>query len=65
MKIIIHSKYGRFEGKEDTFDQEKYDGISSFLNGIAKWNYICFETKDGEIFLTKAMIDDSIIELVK
>jgi len=65
MKLIIHTKYGKFEGKDHPFDQTKYDEISQFLTDIHRMQYACFDTENGEIFMTKPMIDDCIVELIK
>ena len=65
MKLIIHTKYGRFEGKEQPFDQKKYDKISEFLMELHRLTTACFETADGEIYMTKEMLNDCIVQLIK
>jgi hypothetical protein len=65
MKLIIHSKYGKFEGNELQYDDKKYKDISGSLTQLLKHNVVCFVTVNGEIHMTKSMIDDCIIELVK
>ncbi len=65
MKLIAHTKYGKFEGKESPYDEVRYEEISNFLCNLSKLSYYCFTTANGEIHMTRAMIDDSIIELVK
>lgn len=65
MKLIIHTKYGKFEGKYQSFDQKKYDEIGEFLMHIHKLETACFETADGEIYFTKEMLNDCLIQLLK
>lgn len=65
MKLIIHSKYGKFEGNEVPYDDKKYNEIGGFLTQLHKLDFVCFDTANGELHMTKSMIDDCIIELVK
>jgi hypothetical protein len=65
MKLIIHTKYGKFEGVETPYDKTKYLEVSGFLSQIHKLDYVCFDTVNGEIRMTKSMIDDCIVELIK
>lgn len=39
--------------------------MGDILTRMHKSEYLCFDTDDGEIYLTKAMIDDCIVELIK
>ena len=65
MKVIIHTKYGKFEGKETPYNENAYHRMSHALTQMHKASYFCFDTADGEIYLTKGMIDDCIVELIK
>jgi hypothetical protein len=65
MKLIVHTKYGKFEGKEKPYNEQDYNQMSYTLTQMHKASYLCFDTADGEIYLTKAMIDDCIVELIK
>lgn len=65
MKLIIHTKYGKFEGIECPFDQKKYNEISTFLNEIHRLTYACFNTVNGDIYMTKEMLNDCIVEVIK
>jgi hypothetical protein len=65
MKLIVHTKYGKFEGVETPYDKTKYLEVSGFLSQIHKLDYVSFDIANGEIFLTKSMIDDCIVELIK
>lgn len=65
MKLIIHTKYGKFEGKERSYNEKEYNKMGDILTRMHKSEYLCFDTDDGEIYLTKAMIDDCIVELIK
>jgi hypothetical protein len=65
MKLIIHSKYGKFEGNEVPYDEKKYEELSNFLEQLHNLEVVCFATTNGELHMTKSMIDDCIIELIK
>lgn len=65
MKLIIHTKYGKFEGKEKPYNEKEYTQMGNALTEMHKAQYLCFDTADGEIYLTKPMIDDCIVELIK
>ena len=65
MKLIIHSKYGKFEGNEVPYDEKRYKELSNFLEQLHKFDFACFDTPNGELHMTKSMIDDCIIELIK
>ena len=65
MKLIIHSKYGKFEGNEVPYDEKRYKELSNFLEQLHNLEVACFDTANGELHMTKSMIDDCIIELIK
>ena len=65
MKVIIHTKYGKFEGAEVPYDDKKYDEICLLLKQLNKLSYVSFNTVNGEIHMTKSMIDDCIVEVIK
>jgi hypothetical protein len=65
MKLILHSKYGKFEGNEIPYDDKKYKDLSDFLCKLSKLDYACFDTVNGELHMSKSMINDCIIELIK
>jgi hypothetical protein len=65
MKLIIHSKYGKFEGNDVPYDKKKYEELSNFLSRLHNLEFACFATTNGELYMTKSMIDDCIIELFK
>jgi|694.fasta_scaffold26997_11 hypothetical protein len=65
MKLIIHSKYGKFEGNEVPYDEKRYKELSNFLEQLHKFEVARFDTPNGELHMTNSMIDDCIIELIK
>lgn len=65
MKLIIHTKYGKFEGKEQPFDEKKYNNIAEYLLHVHKLDSASFETEDGKIFMLKEMLNDCIVQLIK
>ena len=61
MKIIAHTPYGVFEGKEIT---EEQDEVEQLLSNIHKVSYFCFYLPDDSmVYLTKEMIDKSLFIL--
>lgn len=65
MKLIIHTKYGKFEGKDKSYNEKEYTQMGDLLTQMHKLDYLCFDTVDGEIYLTKAIVNDCIVELIK
>jgi hypothetical protein len=65
MRIVVHTKYGVFEGIEREYDEEKYYENKKFLNQLCDLKYFSFPTDKGEIYLTKEMIADSLFILKK
>lgn len=65
MKLVIHTKYGKFEGKEVPFDQKKYEQTGDALTKMHKAEYFCFDTEDGEVYMTKEMINNCIVQIIK
>ena len=44
MKVIIHTKYGKFEGAEVPYDDKKYEEICLVLKQLNKLSYASFDT---------------------
>lgn len=65
MKLIIHTKYGKFEGAECPYDDKKYKEVYQFLMKLHKLDCVSFDTVNGELHMTKSMIDDCIVEVIK
>ena len=65
MRIVAHTKYGVFYGIEKDYDESNYRNLGKFLEKLGSMDYFSFGTDDGEIYLTKAMIDDSLFILEK
>jgi len=65
MKLIAYTPHGVFEGIEVEHNEEEYTQFSSWLESIAKLEYLSFGTPNGEIYMTKEMINQSIIVLQK
>jgi hypothetical protein len=47
MKLIIHSKYGKFEGNEVPYDEKRYKELSNFLEQLHNLEFACFATTNG------------------
>lgn len=65
MRIVAHTKYGVFYGIEKDYDEYDYHNLSQWLERLGTSEYFSFGTDDGEIYLTKGMIDDSVFILEK
>jgi len=63
MKIVIHTKYGIFESKEQENTDEIYDKLKEFLSKISDYKYISIETEKGFIYMNSNMINDSLFSL--
>jgi hypothetical protein len=63
MKIVIHTKYGAFESKEQENTDEVYDKLREFLSNIPNYKYISIETEKGFIYMTSSMINESLFSL--
>jgi hypothetical protein len=65
MKIIAHTKYGVFEGVRQKYDKTEYTRIGKLLEYLPKLEYFSFETDNGEVYMTKEMIADTLFVLEK
>ena len=65
MRIIAHTKYGVFQSKETEFTQKEYEQSTKFLEQIQDLEFVPFETDDGDLYMTKEMIADSVFILQK
>ncbi len=65
MKIVAHTPYGVFKGKEIEYTEEQYKATGSFLEKLHQLEYFSFETPNGEIYMTKEMIGQSLFVLEK
>jgi len=65
MRIIAHTKYGVFEGIEKEYDEDDYIAIGKLLEKLRHLDYFSFKTYQGEVFMTKEMIADTLFILEK
>jgi hypothetical protein len=65
MRIVAHTKYGVFNGVTEEYSQEKYKRIGEFLERLKDLSYFSFTTETGEVYMTEAMISDSLFVLEK
>ena len=65
MKIIAHTHYGVFEGKSVKYSETEYKRIGKLLEYLPKVEYFSFETDNGEVYMTKEMIANSLFILEK
>jgi hypothetical protein len=65
MKIIAHTKYGVFTGREVEYSDENYKETCEFLEKLYDMNYFTFGTEAGKVYMTKEMIADSLFVLEK
>jgi hypothetical protein len=65
MRIVVHTKHGVFQGIEEDYTESSYLKLSEFLEKLASYEYFSFGTPNGSIYLTKAMIDDSVFIVEK
>ena len=65
MRIVVHTKHGVVYGIEKDYNESSYRETGKFLERLGSVEYFSFETDEGEIYFTKAMIDDSLFILEK
>lgn len=65
MRIVVHTKYGVFEGTENEYNETEYKEIGCFLEKLSKLESFFLETDKGEIYMTQEMIADSLFVLEK
>jgi hypothetical protein len=65
MKIIAYTRYGVFEGKSVKYSETEYKRIGKLLEYLPKVEYFSFETDNGEVYMTKEMIADTLFILEK
>ena len=53
------------KGTKFHMTRKKYEELSNFLEQLHNLEVVCFATTNGELHMTKSMIDDCIIELIK
>ena len=63
MRIVSHTKHGVFYGTETDYNESDYREVGKYLERLGSVEYFSFGTDDGEIYFTKAMIDDSLFIL--
>jgi hypothetical protein len=65
MQIIAHTPLGVFKGIEQPYDEKQYRRLQELLDMIDTTKLYCLETGNGEFYMNKSMIDQSIFVLVK
>jgi hypothetical protein len=65
VKLVVHTKYGVFESIEQDYDDEYYEQVKELLAKLPEFKYFTFETNDGNLYLTKDMIGDSLFQIIK
>lgn len=66
MRIVAHTKYGVFNGKEVKYTEQSYQQTTQFLEKLHKLEYFSFETHDGNaVYMTSQIIADSLFVLEK
>jgi len=65
MQIIAHTPLGVFKGTEQPYDEKQYRRLQELLDMIDTVKLYCLETDNGEFYMNKLMIDQSIFVLVK
>ena len=65
MRIIVHTKYGVFYGTESDYNESDYLEATSFLRRLNFLEYFKLTTDNGEVYLHKEIIDDSVFIIEK
>lgn len=65
MQIIAQTPHGIIKGVKEPYDEEKYQRRGVTLERINELDCYWFTTDAGQCYMSKAMIDQSIIFLAK
>jgi hypothetical protein len=65
MRIVAHTKYGVFNGVAEEYSEEKFKRVGEFLERLKDLSYLSLTTETGEVYMTEAMISDSLFVLEK
>lgn len=65
MQIIAHTPLGICNGLKQPYDEKQYRRLQELLDTMDTTKLYCFETDQGEFYMNKSMIDQSIFVLVK
>jgi hypothetical protein len=65
MQIIAHTPQGIFKTIEEPYDELIYEEYDRLLADIDKMHILSFETIDGQLYMTKGMINQSVFIVAK
>jgi hypothetical protein len=65
MKIVAHTKYGKFETKPTPYSEEEYAKLYEFMNTVTDSKFLSLNTENGFIYLPQKIIQDTVFEIEK
>lgn len=65
MKIIAHTKYGKFETQPTDYSEEEYTKLQNFMSTVTDSKFLTLNTENGFIYLPKEIIQDTLFEIEK
>ena len=65
MKLVAHTRYGIFESIEQEYDEDYYEQVKELLSRLSEFKYFTFETNDGNVYLNKELIGESLFQIIK
>lgn len=65
MKVVAHTKYGKFESREVAYDEEQYNYLRNMVFKLSESPFFHFETDEGTVYFTQGIIQDSVFTVVK
>jgi hypothetical protein len=65
MKIIVHTKYGKFETTPTEYTEEEYKKLQTFMSTVTDSKFLSLNTDKGFIYLPQEIIQDTLFEIQK
>jgi hypothetical protein len=65
MKVVVHTKYGKFESLDVVYDEEQYEYLRSMIFKINESPYFHFESSEGTVYFPQGIIQDSVFIIEK
>ena len=65
MRMVVRTKHGVLYGIESDYNESDYLKATTLLEQLNLCKYFKLTTDDGEVYLPKGMIDDSVFIIEK
>ena len=65
MQIIAHTPQGVFKSVDEPYDELLYEELNQLVMDIDKMHVLSLETIDGQFYMTREMINQSVFIVAK